>query len=474
MNQIACFLLVLGAVGCSGNGKELLFEESRAIAGDFDYRPADMKVAPDGSYVVVGEFENEITFEVGQITETTLTAQSQGAGFVACFTAGHALRWAALVDADVDAEVCTVDLLPDNTCVVSGRYRGTAVLGRGEANETTLPSGTLAGLADSDVFVARYNSNGTLAWAASAGGPQNDTVRSIATFPDGSCVIGGEFIDTTMTFARGEANETTITNAATRSMFVARFDAAGAFSWARTVSSDFVSRLGALTVMSDGTVVAVGEFSLEAFFGTGGGLTGDEDDMFLAWYEGNGELKAAFATSENADAIDVRGVAETAPGIIAVAGSFQGEITLGTTNQSILQSADRFDVFLCSINVADGSLRWAARAGGDDDDEARDLHVGSNGDLYIVGEFRGTLTVNGTVLTSAGSDDAFAAGYSPNGTPLWAFSGGGAGNDQADGVAELGDGSIIVTGHFVGPATIAGMPFPGQAGDDMFIAVYRP
>ena len=45
---------------------------------------------------------------------------------------------------------------------VTGNYQGTATFGSGEPNETQLPSSATGG----DVmFIAKYNSDGTLAWA---------------------------------------------------------------------------------------------------------------------------------------------------------------------------------------------------------------------------------------------------------------------------------------------------------------------
>ena len=56
-------------------------------------------------------------------------------------------------------------MLSDGSSLVTGMFGGTATFGPGEPEETTL---TPAGGAN--IFVARYNPDGTLAWAKRAGG----------------------------------------------------------------------------------------------------------------------------------------------------------------------------------------------------------------------------------------------------------------------------------------------------------------
>ena len=43
------------------------------------------------------------------------------------------------------------------------------------------------------MFIARYNADGTLAWAKRAGGTEWETCRGIASLSDGSSVIAGGF-----------------------------------------------------------------------------------------------------------------------------------------------------------------------------------------------------------------------------------------------------------------------------------------
>jgi len=110
-------------------------------------------------------------------------------------------------------------LLPGWVCygVYTGSFQTTTTFGSGEAGETTLTS---AG--DHDIFLARYNSAGTLVWAKRAGGTGFDIGESIAVLPGESALVTGYF-SSNATFFAGEANETTITASGFSDMFLVHY-----------------------------------------------------------------------------------------------------------------------------------------------------------------------------------------------------------------------------------------------------------
>ena len=119
--------------------------------------------------------------------------------------------------------------LSDGSALVTGGFGGSATFGSGEAEETTLIS---AG--GEDIFIARYNPDGTLAWAKRAGGreEQGDQGNDIATFADGSALVTGCFWGSA-TFGSGEAGETTLTAADAYQIFIALYNSDGTLAWAK-------------------------------------------------------------------------------------------------------------------------------------------------------------------------------------------------------------------------------------------------
>ena len=113
---------------------------------------------------------------------------------------------------------------------VTGFFNDMATFGPGEPNETTLTS---AG--SGDIFVAKYASDGVLLWVKQAGGTDPDFFDlgfGITTDGQGNSYVTGRFADTA-TFGPGEPNETTLTDAGTGDIFVAKYASDGNLVWVK-------------------------------------------------------------------------------------------------------------------------------------------------------------------------------------------------------------------------------------------------
>ena len=73
-----------------------------------------------------------------------------------------------------------------------------------------------------DVFLARYNPDGTLAWAKSAGGSDSDAGLGITTLSDNTIAATGYFSGSA-TFGAGETYQTLLTSEGLIDIFVARY-----------------------------------------------------------------------------------------------------------------------------------------------------------------------------------------------------------------------------------------------------------
>jgi hypothetical protein len=105
----------------------------------------------------------------------------------------------------------------------------------------------------------------------------------------------------------------------------------------------------------------------------------------------------------------------------------------------------------------DDSLVWVRSLGGDTvsselTDVARELAVGPNGDVYVVGEFTGSSIFGATTLTSVGDDDGFVAKLDASGYVLWAKRWGNTAGDSAKGIDVDAAGNAYALGGRLGDA----------------------
>ena len=106
--------------------------------------------------------------------------------------------------------------------MLSNLGAGEVVFGKGEANETELISKGY-----NDKFLAKYNPDGTLAWARKAASSEECCMNSedLAALPDGSTLMIGHFPGTAV-FGPGSDNETELISAGEHSsndVFIAKF-----------------------------------------------------------------------------------------------------------------------------------------------------------------------------------------------------------------------------------------------------------
>jgi hypothetical protein len=229
-----------------------------------------------------------------------------------------------------------------------------------------------------------------------------------------------------------------------------------------------------VAILLEGDVFVVGSFSGTADFDPGPGRTelasAGSTDVFVLRLTPRGELvwaRRLGGAQEDTGldiAVDNRGV--------YVAGSFQGVMETGPSR---LSSAGKADGFVAKLDLT-GTVQWAQRVGGPQDDAVRSLAADTNGEIWVGGSFEekaGIGQEGGTAWESAGKLDGFLARFGPDGAVLWSGRIGGKKEDAVTAVA-VGTAGVWFTGFFTGTAdfdpcaSITSMP--GVAKTDAFVA----
>ena len=173
-------------------------------------------------YIYTGTITNSLLAPEGEY-KILVAAWDQVTGiyiyseFVGIVSDDGNLIWAKCAGGESYESGYDITTLSDNSTVVTGRFSGSATFGPGEINETILTSAE-----GYDIFITRYNLDGTLEWAKRAGGSGAEYGHGITVLSDDSSVVTGEFSGTA-TFGPGEPNETVLTSAGSTDIFIARF-----------------------------------------------------------------------------------------------------------------------------------------------------------------------------------------------------------------------------------------------------------
>lgn len=128
---------------------------------------------------------------------------------------------------------------------------------------------------DFDAFVAKIDQYGNFLWASSGGGVTDDMAFGVSTSSDGSIAMAGYITGNTIF-----KNRNVISNGG-RDAFVARFTGAGKPVWIRSAGGLDDCTAYDLTFDNNGNIVATGAFKGDADFGLRKHTSRGDDDSFL-------------------------------------------------------------------------------------------------------------------------------------------------------------------------------------------------
>ena len=470
LTVLGVILLMIPILGNIAQAQQLSWVKKAGGTGSDVALPQAIAVDGSGNSYVAGSFTGTATFGAGETNQTTLNTSSSGTWdiFVAKYGTDGTLAWAKKAGGTSDDYAAGIAVDGNGKIYVTGLFNGPATFGAGETNQTTLNTS----IGSWDIFVANYGTDGTLTWVKQAGGSGDVLWPTPAVDGNGNIYVTGSFIGTA-TFFEG-ASQTTLTSTGQNDMFLAKYTTDGTLTWVKQAGgSGGVGNVGIPVIAGNGSgnSYVTGSFTGTVTFGVGETnqttltSTGPAN-MFVAKYGTDGTLVWAKQAEANGWVIAVDG-----SGNSYITGVFAGTATFdGTT----LTSTGISDVFVAKYGT-DGTLAWAKKAGGGAGaiyGSSRGIAVDGSGNSYVTGYFYDTATFGGTNLNSRGGNDIFVAKYGTDGTLAWAKQEGGTNNDYGDGIAIDGNGNIYVTGDFSGSITFDGTTLTSTGSTDMFVAKY--
>ena len=337
---------------------------------------------------------------------------------------------------------------------VTGYYNGTATFG----------ATTITSAGSSDIFVAKYNSSGTLQWVQSAGGTNADSGYSIAVDGSGNVYVTGYYYGTA-TFGA-----TTTTSVGAGDIFVAKYNSSGTLQWVQSAGGTGTDIGNSIAVDGSGNVYVTGYYQGTATFGGIAKISVGSNDIFVAKYNSSGNMQ--WVQSAGGPSIDIgQSIAVDGSGNVYVTGYYNGTATFGATT---ITSAGSYDIFVAKYDPVGVSWAWVQSAGGTSSDICYSIAVDGSGNVYVTGYYQGTATFGATTITSVGgSNDIFVAKYNSSGSVQWVQSAGGPSSDNGYSIAVDGSGNVYVTGYYYGTATFGATPITSAGGGDIFVVKYN-
>ncbi|MBW2276595.1 MAG: hypothetical protein JRF63_03825, partial [Deltaproteobacteria bacterium] len=255
---------------------------------------------PDGSLVVTGWFQENVTFGPGEPNQATIYAAGGPGninGFIARYGADGALAWVRRFGSDGSAAGNGVTAGDSSEIYATGYFGDMVTFGSGGSDSIELTAQDAW-----DVFVVRYSPSGSPQWATAGRSYYSAVGRGVSALSGGGVFTTGYYRNQ-VTFGQGGPSETTLSGLGMRDIFAATFDGTGQPTWAAGAggaAADSESDVGrACAALDDGGGLVTGWFSGLATFGAEHEPaettleSGGTKDAFIARYGADGWLQWA-------------------------------------------------------------------------------------------------------------------------------------------------------------------------------------
>ncbi len=344
---------------------------------------------------------------------------------------------------------------PDGNIVVVGSF----------GNVIDLGAGPMASTGSFDILVAKFTPKGELVWAKRFGDAAPQEAFAVAIDTTGAIYVGGA-VAGSVDFGDGIK-----TSVGADDAFIAKFDANGNADWSKLFGSAASQKVHAIGVTKANQVVIAGNFAGTINFGGATFTSAGLEDGFLAKFDETG-FHAASRRFGGMGTDDVRAMAIDDVGQVYLTGTFKSLLEFGP-GQSLAGKGAR-DVFAVQFSSAALAPIWFNGWGDASDQEAFDVAVAPNGDLYLAGAFAGGISFFNSSLESpdlAARPMYVARIASSLDAVVWAKSFGDATAIVTQGLLAVGaSDQLVLAGSFQGGMDFGGGVLTAVEFADLFFA----
>ncbi len=395
------------------------------------------------------------------------------------------IKWLKEIAGTMSENVSSVAVDKTGSFYITGSFWGTTDFDPGPGVRELVSKGA------TDIFLAKYDADGNYRWGFNIGAANADAGVTVAVDDAGHVLLTGQFRGLNVDFNPdpGVTNNLSTNNALSTNIFLAQYDTAGNYVWAKCMKGNAAQtnlRARGMTVDNQGNVYITGQFHGTVDFNGGStpvaNLTGSGTDVYMAKYSSTGSCIWARKFGGTGQDIGYA-LATDARRNVYITGIYEGTVNFDNNTPSVAPSLSPkggADIFFAKYDP-DGYHVWSRGIGDANSDIPYGIAVDASESVYVTGGFNGSVYFNppnAELRLSMGSRAAFLLKYDAEGDFEWVNTMPTA--ESSDGNTVLLDnaGHVIVGGYFQEktnftygpPNTVELMPHGFQ---DYFVARYK-
>lgn len=348
----------------------------KKFGGPMSDRAYDIKVDNNGDIVVSGQYFGTVNFG-GQTLQSVSNSKDI---FVIKMNPQGDVIWAISEGGSMGDNMYALAIDQQNNIILTGQFAGSMNMAGQTFNSVMNPD---LNQASYDIFVSKYDSNGTAIWAMHGAAKYEDRGMALGTDNQNNIYLAGQFSDT-LNFAGQTYN-----NSGYNVGFITKINPNGQIQWFNRMTAGMVLPYD-LVVGADNQISICGDFLGNLMHhGTNGVQTLTHDyakKVFVSTVNSSGQVQWQRALGSDSE-ISARGIARDANNQIYVTGHFRCALTELQQNSTALFNSVGFrDIYLWTLN-AQGTALQTKQMGGRKNDYAYDIQVNGLGQPFICGSF---------------------------------------------------------------------------------------
>lgn len=371
------------------------------------------------------------------------------------FSFAQKFEWVEQIGLDGGGNDGGNDLLLDsqgNVCVV-GLVKNDSKFGNNDSNIV------LSGYGTHDIFLSKYNNDGSFKWAKRYGSTGTDQGQNLTIDSNDNWYVGGYFSNSCV------FDDTILVSSGATDCFVLSVDSLGELRWVFSFGGTENDIVWAMDSDEDGNTYISGYFNDTLYFGDTSIVSSGDWDIFVAKVGSGGNpqwIKRYGGELKNA-CNDIVLYGDN----LYLTGYSAGTALFDSIEVSSIGS---YDIFVCKMDTT-GNVEWVNMEGGGSLDYGISIDVDSNNRVIVGGTFKYLAFFNqgDTSISSNGFEDVFISVYSVEGEFLDVFSFGGGDNDDLESIEIDNENNIYVGGRFKDTLLLHNNTFISLGSNDIFI-----
>ncbi len=397
------------------------FKWVKTIAGSGFDNARSLAIDAQSNYYLNGDFTSTLSFSLNP--PSALISSGGNDVFIAKFDLNRNLKWAKKIagsSTDLGADML---LIGDTLLAVSGTFRNNIQLDPSGVNPLQTGASSLP-----DIFISLLDTAAQFQWGHTIGSSSTDQVYDLMYDPSGLLYLGGYFA-LTVDFDPSPSSSQSLTALGGDGFFASYHINDGSFNQVQAITGSTFSKVNTVALASNQNIWIGGALYGSGNFNPSGqpfnlqSPASNNSNSFFASYSG-ASLDTAWLTEDREGGNDqIKQSIFLQNGKVLSTGFFSGGVDFDPdTSESWLNSLGEEDIFLAQYQN-NLSLDWAISLGGLASDKGMAIGEDPTGNLYLAGEYEGTLFFNNQGIKDSiigqANLAAFLAKFNPQGNLIW-------------------------------------------------------